>query len=98
MKLTHTIRLAMAGLALAAGTAVVAHAGAGEDCRHGKHGGYGHRSERMEKRVDQLGLDDATRQKVDAILADARERRSATWEQMRDARAKMHDMLSRPDV
>ena len=98
MKLTHTIRLAMAALALAAGTAVVAHAGAGEGCRHGKHGGFGHRFERMEQRVDALGLDDATRQKVHAILDDSREQRRATWEQMRAAREEMHDMLARPDV
>ena len=98
MKLTHTIRLAVAALALAAGTAAVAHAGAGEGCRHGKHGEFGHRFERMEKRVDALGLDDATRQKVHAILADAREQRRAGWEQMRASRQEMHDLLARPDV
>ena len=98
MKLTHTIRVAMAALALAAGTAMAAHARAGEECQHGKHGGFGQRFERMEQRVDALGLDDATRQKVDAILDDAREQRRANWEQMRASRKTMHDMLGRPDV
>jgi Spy/CpxP family protein refolding chaperone len=98
MRLTHTIRLAVAGLALAAGTAMVANAGAGESCRHGKHGGFGHRVEYMEKRVDQLGLDEATRGKVEAILDDARGERDARKEEMRAARKRMHDLLAKPDV
>jgi Spy/CpxP family protein refolding chaperone len=98
VKITQPIRLAVAALALAAGTAMAARAGAGEDCRHGEHGRFGHHAERMEKRIDALGLDAQTRQKVDAILDGARDQRRESWDQMRAARAKMNEMLARPDV
>jgi periplasmic protein CpxP/Spy len=98
MMLTHTVRLAITALALAAGLVVAAHADAGPGCQHGKHAGFGSRFERMDQRVDALGLDDATRQKVHAILADAREQRRANWEQLRASRQTMHDLLARPDV
>jgi Spy/CpxP family protein refolding chaperone len=99
MKALYTVRLAVAGLALIAGTAMIASATAGPDGEQcGRHGRHGHKFDHLQDRVDQLALDDTTRQAVRAILDQAREDRRARKDDMRAARAKMDELLSLPDV
>jgi Spy/CpxP family protein refolding chaperone len=103
MGLSNRIRVAVVGIALLAGIALVAHATAGaegETCSghgkhhgHGKHGfGFGH----FEDRVEALGLDDATKQQVVAILDQAREEHRAKKGERHAARQKMDELLANP--
>jgi Spy/CpxP family protein refolding chaperone len=107
MRLPNAIRIAAAGLALLAGTALVASATAGsegEGCsEHGKHHGhwkkgpgfgFGH----FQDRIEELGLDDATKQQVLAILDQGREQRRAMKDERRASREKMDALLANPEV
>ena len=104
MSLSHVVRMAVVGLSLLAGTALVASATAGsegDECsghgKHRKHWKHGHEA-RFEDRLGQLELDDATRESLRTILDQAKEDRRAMKDEFRAAREKMDELLSRPDV
>lgn len=102
MRISRTIRWAAAGLALAGGTALAGAAIArpdGGDCDgHGKRGHDHDRLAGMERRVDELGLDDATLEAVTAVLDDARREHKAFRDELRTAHEQMHELLAQPDA
>jgi Spy/CpxP family protein refolding chaperone len=83
-----------AGAALALGVVALLGASPGmPNPRHGAacHGGSPHA--RLEARLGDLALDADTRAKAEHLLAQARTEGKSRWEELRDARRAMRDLL-----
>ena len=61
---------------------------------HGKHGHGGARF--IEHHAEQLGLDDATREAIQAVVAGSAEENSAAREELREAQGAMRALLQEP--